>query len=418
MGRLLQRALDLANIRVPVLRKAITFYGQYGLVRTIHRSLEKLYFLAMTLRRRARLFFYTRVEAVAISRGMRKRYRILSYRWHVAHQYELYKLASMVTLVDDLGTKVTRAWDFGQRPLPNNVVFRPWRAIDAKQFDLAILHFDENVLAPANTNGALGPDWGAAFRFFMENVRLPKIAICHGTPQFHGQYDVNYRGEDLLQVIETTRQELVNYIGDTVVVCNSHQAAKEWGFRRSRVIWHGFDPEEFPAALYERGILSPLGPAVMSRPHYRGYFLYQKVFENFPREFAPSTLAVREPGGWRFGNAYARAKFKNYVNEIRGYSVYFNPTLRSPMPRARGEAMMCGLVTVNANNHDVERFVRNGVNGFYSNNADELREYLLYLMRNPDAARRIGTEGRKTAIAAFHISRYLAEWQSLIRMVI
>lgn len=401
-----------------VVRKAISFYGRHGLLSTIHRSLEKLYFAGMTLCRRARLFFHARVEAVAISRGNRKRYRILSYRWHVAHQYELYKLPSMVTLVEDLGTKVTRAWDFDQRPLPGNVVFRQWRAIDVTQFDLAILHFDENVLAPENTNGALGPDWGAAFRFFMEDVRLPKIAICHGTPQFHGQYDANYRGKDLLHVIEPTRKQLVDYLRDTPVVCNSHQAAKEWGFHRSTVIWHGFDPDEFPLALYERGILSPLGPAVMSRPHYRGYFLYQAVFENFPGEFSPSSLAVREPHRWRFGNDYARAKFRNYVDEIRRYSIYFNPTLRSPMPRARGEAMMCGLVTVNANNHDVDRFVTNGVNGFYSSDPSELREYLLYLLRNPDAARKIGTEGRKTATDVFHINRYLADWQALIRTTI
>jgi glycosyltransferase involved in cell wall biosynthesis len=403
---------------VQLVRKAFAFYGQHGLLSTIHRSLEKLHFAGMTLRRRARRFFDARIETVAISRGNRSRYRILSYRWHPAHQYELYKLPSMVTLVDDLGTKVTRAWDFGQRPLPGNVVLRPWRTVDVNEFDLAILHFDENVLAPENTNGALGADWGAAFRFFLENVRLPKIAVCHGTPQFHGQYDFNYRGEDLLQVIESTRKQLVDYLGDTLVVCNSHQAAKEWGFRRSKVIWHGFDPEEFAPALYQRGILSPLGPSVMSRPHYRGYFLYQQVFENFPPEFAPSTLAVREPSRWRFGNAYARAKFRNYIDEIRRYSVYFNPTLRSPMPRGRGEAMMCGLVTVNANNHDVDRFIRNGVDGFYSSDAGELREHLLYLMRNPDAVRRIGAQGRQTAVRTFHISRYLADWHALIRATI
>ena len=44
------------------------------------------------------------------------------------------------------------------------------------------------------------------------------------------------------------------------------------------------------------------------------------------------------------GNAYALAKFRRYVDELRRYSVYFNPTLRSPMPRARGEPMMCGVV--------------------------------------------------------------------------
>ena len=166
---------------------------------------------------------------------------------------------------------------------------------------------------------------------FREHVDLPKIAVCHGTPQFRGQYDINYSEPDLMQVIESERIRLVEYLGDIPVVVNSHQAHREWEFKRSRVIWHGFDPTEFPPATHERGILSPLGPLVTSRPHYRGYFLYQKVFEGFPPEHAPETLRVPEPHVLYTGNAYAMAKYRNYVDEIRSYSVYFNPTLRSPM---------------------------------------------------------------------------------------
>src|SRR6185436_12930043 len=119
------------------------------------------------------------------------------------------------------------------------------------------------------------------------------------------------------------------------------------------------------------GILSPLGELVTSRPHYRGYFLYQKVFAQFPLEFAPSTLRVPDPSPLYGGNQFAKAKFRNYTDEIRRFSVYFNPTLRSPMPRARGEPMMCGVVTVSARNHDVDMFIKNGVNGFYSEDAEE-----------------------------------------------
>jgi glycosyltransferase involved in cell wall biosynthesis len=352
-------------------------------------------------------------DAPASSRDA-SRLRVLTYRWHVPHQYELYKLGHDFDLVADLPTLMTNRWDLRQRPLPDNARFIPQAEVKPADYDLAIVHFDENVLAPQNSNGVLGRYWGHAFRYLMAQEGVPKIAVCHGTPQFHGQYTPGYDKPDLLQVIEPARRELVDFLKDTLVVCNSHQAQAEWGFRRSKVIWHGFDPLEFPPATYEKGILSPLGPAVAARPHYRGYGLYQQVFAGFPAEFAPSTLSVPEPSPLLAGNEYAVAKFRNYVDEVRRHSVYFNPTLRSPMPRGRGEAMMCGLVTVSADNHDVDRFIRNGVNGFYAREAGELREHLLYLCRNPEAARRIGMEGRRTAIEVFHVDRYLGDWRETI----
>lgn len=345
--------------------------------------------------------------------------KVITYRWHVPHQYELYKLPHQFDLMIGLGASISESWDLGQRPMPANARFITPEQFKESDYDLAILHFDENVLSHENTNGQLGEEWGANFRWFVENLKLPKVAICHGTPQFHGQYNPGYSGGDLMTVIEPARQRLVDYLADIEVVCNSHQAYREWGFKKSRVIWHGFDPTEFPPTQYTKGILSPLGPLVTSRPHYRGYFLYQQVFnETYPREFLPSQLSVADPHVDYAGNVFALAKFRNYVNELRKYSVYFNPTLRSPMPRARGEPMMCGVVTVNANNHDVDLFIKNGVNGFYSNDPDELREQLLYLMRNPDATRKIGVEARKTAMDVFNHDRYLSEWSSLINSVV
>jgi Glycosyl transferases group 1 len=343
--------------------------------------------------------------------------RVLTYRWHVPHQYELWKLPIHVTIVTGAGSGMSDHWDYGQRPLPGNARFRALDDINPRDYDLAILHFDENVLAPENTNGVIGPEWGAAFKLFREQFDLPKVGICHGTPQFRGQYNIDYAGADLMQPIEAERQRLVDYLGDIHVVCNSYQAQAEWRFRQSSVIWHGFDPAEFPPATYERGILSPLGPLVLSRPHYRGYFLYRQVFDGHYDQLRPETLQVPEPQS-QAGNAYALAKFRAYVNELRRYSVYFNPTLRSPMPRARGEPMMCGLVTVSARNHDVDRFIENGVDGFYAEDADELRSQLYFLVRSPDVTRRVGAASRAKAINVFHIQRYLADWKRLIYQVV
>ncbi|MEC5385613.1 glycosyltransferase [Uliginosibacterium sp. H3] len=346
-----------------------------------------------------------------------RKLRILTYRWHVPHQYELYKSGHDFFLVRGAGTAMCDQWEYGHRPLPLNAQFIDHDAVQESEFDLALLHFDENVLAYENTNDKIGPEWGATFRWFVDNIKLPKVAICHGTPQFHGQYTPGYDKPDLMNVIEPARVALVEYVKDIEIVCNSYQAKREWGFHKSRVIWHGFDPVEFLPSTYGKGILSPLGPLVVSRPHYRGYYVYQQVFSDFPDEFRPETLMVADPDIDYVNNVFAVAKYKNYVNQIRQYSVYFNPTLRSPMPRARCEPMMCGVVTVNANNHDVDLFIKNGVNGFYSNEPAELREQLLYLMRNPEATRKIGAEARKTGMTVFNYDRYLADWAALLSSV-
>lgn len=362
--------------------------------------------------------YFHKLHGPPAIRLTKKRYRVLSYRWHVPHQYELYKLPIDVTLATGLGSPMTDSWDYGQRPLPSNVRFARVEDIDPRNYDLAILHFDENVLAYGNTNGVIGPDWGTAFKWMRDNIDLPKIAICHGTPQFYGQYNIEYCEPDLLSIIEEERARLVDYLGEIPVVVNSHQAQHEWGFRNSRVIWHGFDPTEFPPATYERGILSPLGPLVTSRPHYRGYFLYKQVFDDFPLDLRPQSLQVPEPHVLYSGNTYAIAKFRNYVDAIRRHSIYFNPTQRSPMPRARCEPMMCGVVTVSAHNHDVDKFIQNGFNGFYANDPGELRQILIDLMRNPKAVTEIGAAARKTAIDIFNHDRYLSDWDKLISCMI
>lgn len=346
-----------------------------------------------------------------------KRLKILTYPWHIPHQYELYKLPYDFTLITDLGTGTTLGWDLQQRPIPKNVTFNSIRNIDPQDFDMAILHFDENVLSPEKSNGVVSKDWGKAFKYMRENISLPKIAICHGTPQFYGERDLNQNAANLLQVIEDEKRKLVDYVGDILVITNSYQAHQEWKFKNSKVIWHGFDPLEFPASTYARGILAPFGNKPPRRPYYQGYYVYQEVFRDFPQEFAPSTLNVLEPHLLYSGNQYAEARFRNYVNDIRQYSIYFNPTIRSPMPRSRDEAMMCGLTTVSLKNHDVDLFLKNGINGFYSEDLGELKDILLFLSTNPEENRKIGQKGRELAMDIFNHDRYLKAWQETLQQL-
>lgn len=328
--------------------------------------------------------------------------RVLTYRWHVPHQYELFKLGADFTLVTDLGERTCGWWDLGQRPLPANARFVRRDEIDPRDFDLAILHFDENVLQASADARDIGAAWGTTFRFLQRHLTIPRIAICHGTPQ----------AED-----DATRTALVEFLGETPVVVNSHQALAEWGFAAARVIWQGFDPVEFPCRSSSTAnvprILTLPAAATAERPGYRGADLSGRVaaLVGTPME----RLRVAEPNLLLRGNAYAAAKFAHYLAALHGFDIYFNPTLRSPMPRSRGEAMLCGLTTVNAASHDVDRFIENGSNGFYAATAEELADQIRFLLADPARTWRIGQASRATAMRLFHVDRYLADWRQLIR---
>jgi len=349
----------------------------------------------------------------------KRRLRILSYIWHVPHQYELHKLPHDFTLIGNIGTSHCYKWSYSQRPFPFNDTMKQLHEININEYDLAIFHFDENCLNPENTNGVISQNWGLDFKYFIEKITaIPKIGICHGTPQFYGAYTPNYNKNDLLEVNETARQAMVQYIGDNLVICNSHQAEREWGFKNSKVIWHGFDPAEFPRSNYTKKVMGLTD--MIGRPHYRGLIVLNKVNSCLPPELKVNGIQTPEPLNYktRNNNDYAFSKYRNYIDSIREYSIYFNPTIRSPMPRSRTEAMMCGLVTVSYKSHDVEMFIKNGINGFYSENLKELADFIIFLSENDSVFKRISSESYQTAIDIFNNDRYLHDWQETIFRIV
>jgi glycosyltransferase involved in cell wall biosynthesis len=342
--------------------------------------------------------------------------RILTYRWHVPHQYELYKLPHLFTLATDVGNGMVDAWQLDQRPMPPNARFLPAAQVDSRHYDLAILHFDENILAPHLTNGVISAAWGAPFRWLLGQSNLPKIAICHGTSQFVGQYGADPQRKLDFVVHEDERVRLVETLAaaGVKVVCNSHQAAREWGFRDGVVIWQGFDPQEFPSGTHERDILA-LEPD-MHRPHYRGAWEHKIIEKRLDADIRIET--ARHAGAMlemRHTNAFATRQFRSYVDRIRSFACYLNTTLRSPMPRSRGEAMMTGVIPVCLRNHDVDMFIEQGVDGFYADTPEELADFLNHLFRNRHIAGPMAAAARRKALDVFNHDRYLAAWTKILR---
>lgn len=347
-------------------------------------------------------------------RKQKSRYRILTHRWHVPHQREIYKLPFDFTLLTGTGTGFTNDWGYDQRPLRSNVRLVPAESVDPSAFDLAIVHFDENVLCPDLGNGVLSAEWGDTFRWFMENVRLPMVAVCHGTVPFVGQYGANPDPIREFEIYRSEADELRRTLADVNVVVNSHQAAAEWQFARSRVIWHGLDPQEFNDGTHERDVVHHgIDP---HRPHYRGAHALKQVLDSLDAEglkvssHKHASRAPVPPSDPRFPDF----AFRNWLDHLGRHKVYLNTTLRSPMPRSRTEAMLCGVVPVSLDNHDVSRFIRNGVNGFYSSSVGELAEFCKSICRDPRMREKMSAAARETAMDVFNHDRFMTEWVKLI----
>jgi glycosyltransferase involved in cell wall biosynthesis len=372
------------------------------------------------------------------------RLRILNYPWHVGHQYELHRLPHDFVLLVGEGF---RRWNFRSRPLQPNVSFAPAAGVgDGRGYDLAILHFDEEVLRPSSS--APYP-----FRRLFERLRIPIIALCHGPAPFRvtGGDPAAAEGATSgagVTVDEEKRLAVVDLIGDrALVVANSHQAAREWRFPRACTIWHGLDPADYPQTTYEKKVLTVIN-SLARKPVYQGYDLYKAASAGLPCDYlgkdpecefhrvsVPSPAfnpwrvlwnaadfafgsddLARGARGWRrfVSDGYARSRFGAYRDLIARYSAYFNPTRLSPMPRSRLEALFCGLALVTTFHHDVEMWLEDGVTGFASNDPAVLRERLRALCADPALCRRLGRAGREMAHERFHVRHYLARWQEAI----
>jgi hypothetical protein len=299
-----------------------------------------------------------------------RRLRILKYPWHTAHDYELAKLPHDFYYL----TNTYRVWETSVRSLPDNI---NWVASQREiETDLAILHVDQwSFLEPAKR-----------FLFLTCRDSYPglKIVINHGCNLVDG----------------CSSAVMAELVKDCFMVCNSSTAQRLWGIPRSRFIRHGMSPEEWPSTDYARHEVI----VVQQYSHLHAEFRNNKGIERAER-FVPIRWVGRDI---KFNS------FNKYRHFLQSSSIYFNPSYASPNPRARTEAMLTGLAIVTTNSNGEEEYIQNGVNGFCSNDFDELIDFLLYLLEHPQEARRLGQAGRRTAQEVFHIDRFVQQWEELL----
>lgn len=354
-----------------------------------------------------------------------RKIKIVTSRWHCPHQYELYKLGCEFYLIEGLKHNFFNEWEYRKRPLPYNAKFINLKNFRASDFDLALIHFDENVLRPDLCNDKVPMEWGDAFEF-LSKLDLPKIYLCHGTPQFYGQYN-SQCDEKLFGIeIQDTKNQLVDFVKDDYVVCNSSQAKAEWGFKNSGVIYHGFTASEFSYFNPSKDqrfvdknlkVLSLPINALLARPLYNGLNLYNSIVDSIDlKNIKIENLSVEDPCKNYLADMslWSQAKYRLYCAELLKYNCYLNTTKRSPMPRTRAEAMMSGSIVISTPDHDIDKFIVNNENGFIINNSNDAVDCLRLLSEDVSLRKSVAIFSYETALDVFSQEKYLASWADLI----
>jgi hypothetical protein len=314
--------------------------------------------------------------------------RVFNTPWHIANQYELYKLPNThwTHIVNSV-----RKWGI-YRPTPENLSQVPF--YEKGKYDIAVLHVDQQCIDDSIGKSQL-------YQQLNEVVGdIPKIVINHGTPYWPELFEES--------LIKAKMQML---IGNNYMVSNSERAGEMWGKmgRDSKVIIHGMDVDEWFDLPKEPRVITTLSPHGLDRYYNRRLLISVKDMLK-ERGITHTWVTVD----------WVAKDFDDYRDFIGRSLLYFNPTLESPMPRSRTEAMLSGSCVITLANHGAEKFIKQGENGFLvPDNPNQVCDLIYGLMDGLyTKSVEIGQRGKETARALFNKDRFQSEWVSLINQVL
>jgi len=191
----------------------------------------------------------------------------------------------------------------------------------------------------------------------------------------------------------------------------SNFSAEAWGRDSDgdniSIIRHGMDTEYWQGWSGGDGKIMTAVWDFKRRDSVCGYSLFQEVTRDLPVNIWGDSPGVS-----------VMAKNRDHLRDLyRQASVYFNSTLWSSCPFSLLEAMSVGCPIVTTATTMMPEFIRDGVNGFVSNDPGVLREKLSLLISDPVLGKQIGEAGRRTILELFNESQFINKWNAVFNTV-
>tara|TARA_B100002019_G_scaffold282995_1_gene288870 strand:+ start:27 stop:998 length:972 start_codon:yes stop_codon:yes gene_type:complete len=231
-----------------------------------------------------------------------------------------------------------------------------------------------------------------------------------------GQYQVAKKINDTLQIplislehtlpIPQWPQETLNQflsMGGDYDIFITNYSKEKWGMGGD-VIEHSVDTNLFkPDYGADRSKILTVAHDFIKRDYALNYQGWERITKGLDR------VVVGETEGLSSQSESVEDLVKSYQNAL----VYINPSVLSPVPTSMLEAMSCGCAIVTTETCEIPNFIEHGVNGFISNNEEDLRSYCEQLLEDKPLAAKMGAEARKTIEEKFSEQEFITKWNNV-----
>ena len=191
-------------------------------------------------------------------------------------------------------------------------------------------------------------------------------------------------------------------VGDTNVFISEYSIGK-WGMKcKPTVIHHSVDTEMFKPSSQDATteVLSVVND-FKNRDYCCNYTGWQRVSEGFNTKLVGSSSD---------GSSKPADSIEDLVKEYNSAKVFLNTSTISPVPTSLLEAMACGCAVVTTATCMIPEIIENGVNGFMSNDEDELKGYIGKLLDDRKLAADLGNNARETIKNKFSEQKFIENW--------
>lgn len=227
------------------------------------------------------------------------------------------------------------------------------------------------------------------------HLHLPIICLEHTLPTPQTMSPKN---------IETMKQ----MVGD-VNIFISEYSKNVWNINyNSTVIHHGIDSKVFcQLDLPKENYILTVANDFVKRDYCLNYSGWQRVTSGLPTKLVGDTE----------GLSVSAESTEVLAEEYNKCSVYFNSSTLSPIPTSLLEAMACGCAVVSTATCMIPEIIQNGVNGFISNDEEELREYIEKILGDPELRATLGNNARQTIIDMFSEDKFVTKWNEIFNII-
>jgi glycosyltransferase involved in cell wall biosynthesis len=313
-------------------------------------------------------------------------FKILSFNWHEPYLCLLARMGYDFLVVEpEIAPDRYRYWDENMRPVPENVrlisMTTAIEMLELGELDLIIAH---------NIKDLIG----------VKEYSLPKIIVFHNclTTEIKLGNDTVCR-TDYLDKVDSL-------LAGVQKVFISEKKRQDWGLK-GEVILPGLDVTEYGGYRGENAVVLQVGNLLRERDLMMGYSISKQIVGDHPL----TTLGLNpQIPGSRLSQG-----FDDLLEHFRQSRLFINTTVNEfedGYNLSMLEAMATGMPIVSSWNESSP--LVNGENGFVSKDLTYLNSRIEFLLKNPEEAKRLGDNARKTVQDVFPLHRYLQSWRKVI----